>query len=244
MSKYLAQKFGMFLITTALSSGVAFSQSTIKPVASKAIQEHFDNMYKIDPRLVSGDFYRTPVMSNSIGHPFFISFEWKKGSVVLDGIHFDSLLLRYDISSNALILNTRNITSSYLQLVLKKNHISSFQMGNHSFRPFPGKLQFNGFYFGEVLAEGEIDLLLLRSKKLTVTVSGLEDYTYQANQSQYILLNENLTKYRGRRTLYKLFPELKAELRDFIIENRLKYRRLKFDDHINLVNHCNILLKE
>lgn len=244
MNTKIAQQLVIFLIITVLSSGIALTQNIGKPVASKEIKEYFDNIYKTDPRLISGDFYQTPRMSKSFGHPYFINWDWKEGSVVLDGIQFDSLLLRYDISSNEIILNTRNFTSSYLQLILKRDHISTFKMGDHMFRPFPGKPLANGLFFCEVLAEGEIDFLLLRSKKMTVTVGGMEDQTYQTNQSEYVFINESLSKYHGRRTLFKLFPELKAEIRDFIKTNRLKYRRLKLDEHVKLINHCNSLLKE
>lgn len=242
MDKNIAKQLAMFLIITLLSSVIALPQSISKPVESKAIQEHFDLIYKIDPRLISGDLYQ-PTMSIADGHPFFINSDWKKGSVIVDGIQFDNLLLRYDISSNELILNTRNITSLNLQLILKNDHVSFFNMGDHSFRHLPGKNQFYGSYFCEVLAQGEIDLLLLRTKNLKIIGSDL-NYSYQTNQYEYLVLNEKVYRYRGRRTLFKLYPDLKAELRDFIKINRLKFKVIKHDNLVKLISHSNALLEE
>ena len=242
MDRNIFRQLAIILIITVLSSGMAMSQSIGKPVESKAIQEFFDLTYKIDPRLISGDLYQ-PTISISGGHPFFLNPDWKKGSVVIDGIQFDNLLLRYDISSNKLLLNTRNITSLNLQLILKINNISYFKMDDHSFRTLPGKNKFYDSYFCEVLAQGEINLFLLRSKKLKIIGSDL-NYSYQTNQFEYLVLNEKVFRYRGRRTLFKLLPELKTELRDFIKTNRLRYRAIKHDDLVKLINHSNVLLEE
>lgn len=242
MKKNLAQTFGMLVIIFALSSGMSFSQSIKGPVSLKHLKEHFSNIYKIDPRLVSGDFYQTPRISNSIGNPFFIDPAWKLGSVILDGVKFDSLPLRYDIVVDELILNTRNITSSYLQLSLKINNISSFNMGDHNFRPFSGSHTSDNRIFCEVLVQGEIDFLMVKSKRLTVAAGGIEDLVYQTTESKYILFNENLVKYRGRRTLMKLLPNHKAEIRDYLKLEKLRYRRLILMEHIELIAYCNVLL--
>ena len=225
------------------SVGTVFSQSLYKPVESVVIQEYFDSLYKFDPRLISGDYYQ-PRFSIPDGHPFFIDEEWKTGSVMLDGTLYDDLLLKYDIISNELVLNTKNMSSFSLQLVLKKKHIAYFNMGDHFFRPFPGSFQSDSLYFCEVLVQGDTELLLLKSKTLSVVSDGLTVYRYLLNQAEYLHRNGVLYRYWGRPTLYKLFPEIKADIRRYLKEKRLKYKRLKLEDSINIVNHCNLLLGE
>jgi len=237
-----ASFIGIFLVIMAITPELGYSQSEIKPMPSKEVFDHFDQLYKVDARLVSGDFYQTPFMNKLAGHPFFFDTDWKSGSVILDGIQYDSLQIRYDINSNQLILNTVAITNTYLQLVLKKDLISSFTMGKHKFRPYAEKQALTGVQFCEILAQGEIDFLIVKSKRLKVTPGGSSDYVYQTSQMRTLQLNNELIPYRGRRTLYKLFPELKSQLRYFIKTKHLKYRRISLEDHVELINHCNSLL--
>ncbi|MEA1878522.1 MAG: hypothetical protein U9N86_16905 [Bacteroidota bacterium] len=244
MRKNIVFFLSILLIILALAPDLAYSQSKIKPMLSGEVFDHFDQLYKVDARLVSGDFYQTPFMNNLAGHPFFFDPAWKSGSVVLDGIQFDNLQIRYDINSNQLILNTVGITGSYIQLILKKNQISSFNIGNHAFRPYPGTMPLTGVQFCEILASGKVDFLLVKTKRLKVAADGSSDYVYQSSQMKTLQMNDELIRYRGRRTLYKLFPELKAQLRNFIKNEHLKYRRISLEGHVKLISFCNSLLLE
>jgi len=244
MRKNLASFLGILLIILTLIPKLGYAQSDNKPILSAEVFVHFDQLYKVDARLVSGDFYQTPFMNKLAGHPYYFDTEWKLGSVVLEGIKYDSLLLRYDICSNQLILNTVNITNSYLQLVLKKEHIDSFYIDGHLFRQYPKIQAQSDIQFCEVLASGKIDFFLVKSKRLRVTPGGLSDYVYQARLLKTLQLNDELFPYRGRRTLYKLFPELKSQIRDFIQREQLRYRRITLEEHLELINYCNNLLTE
>ncbi|MCK5822153.1 MAG: hypothetical protein KAH17_09705 [Bacteroidales bacterium] len=241
MRKKPASFSGIFLIIMALAPMLGYSQPA-KPISSKAVFDHFDHLHKVDARLVSGDFYQTPFMNKLAGHPYFFDSEWKSGYVVLDSIKYDKLLIRYDIHTNQLILNTVNITDSYLQLVLKKEDISLFYMDKHLFRPYPIVQSQTGVQFCEVLSTGKIDFLLLKSKRLKVTPGGPSDYIYQSRLIKSLQLNGEIIPYRGRRTLYKLFPEHKSQIRNFIQEERMAYRRINLEGHIKLIDYCNTLL--
>ncbi len=234
----------ILLTITTLVPCLVYSQTEKKSMSSKEVFEHFDQLYKVDARLISGDFYQTPLMNKSTGHPYFLDTNWKPGSVVIDNICFDSLLLRYDIHSNQLIINTVEITNSYLQLILKKDGISSFTMGKHLFRPCSKANSLTGTQFCEVLAEGEIDFLLKKTKSLIVANAGLSDYKYTTNRVRSLLMNKQQISYHGRRTIYNLYPELKNQLRDFIRKEHLRFRRMSLDNHIALINYCNTLLAD
>lgn len=235
---------GILLIIIALIPELGYSQSVVKPISSKEVLAHFDQLYKVDARLISGEFYQTPLINNSTGHPYFFDTSWKTGSIILDSVRFDSLLIRYDININQLIINTIDITDSYLQLILKKDRISSFTMGDHNFRPYPKLSSLTGIHFCEVLTEGDIDFLLTRIKSLKVADAGLSDYKYKTKHVRSLQMGDQLIPYRGRRTLYKLYPELKTQLREFIRRERLRYRIISLNKHVELVNYCNTLLAE
>ena len=120
-----------------LAKEPCLSQTSVKPISSEEVSKHFDKLYQIDSRLVNGDFYQTPRMNDAAGHPFFIGTKWKSGSVAMEGIVFDDLQMRYDISSGFVILNTAGFMNSAVQLVLKKDRIKYFTLDGNLFRPYP-----------------------------------------------------------------------------------------------------------
>ncbi len=230
------------LVFTTLIPVVGYSQALVKPISSKQVFDQFDKLYQVDARLVNGDFYQTPLMSEASGHPYFLDSDWKTGSVSLEGIVFDSLLLRYDISSNQLIMNTVNITNSYLQLVLKKDRIQYFTLDKNLFQPFPVDDPVTGLRFCQILAEGQIDFLLTKSKSLKVEPGGFTDFKYQSLRHRILRINAELIPYKGRHTLFKQYPDLKPMLRDKLKKGHLLFRRMSQDNHIELIQYCNSLL--
>ncbi len=160
----------------------------------------------------------------------------------MEGVVFDNLLMRYDISTGQLILNSTDFTNSYLQLVLKKDRIKYFTFDGSLFKPYPIENPMTGIQICQVLEEGQVDFLLVKSKNLKVTPGGLSDFVYQNNQTRILQLNDELITYRGRRTLYKLYPVLKPLLKDHIKKQRLTFKRMKLENQINLISYCNSLL--
>ena len=223
-----------------LNSG---AQQAIKPYSSKKVSEHFDEFFKLDSRLVNGDFYQTPNLSMATGHPFYFSPEWKKGSVKIEGDEFDDLLLRYDIHSGQLILNTAGFTKSAVQLVLKKDRIESFSMDGNTFEPFPEEHSLSGLQFCQVLVAGEIDFLQVKSKNLKVS-SGLADFAYSEYGDKFLRLNGEILSFKNRKTLYRLFPEHKSDLKEYILQKKLRFRRMSIFEQSDYISFCNSLIEE
>lgn len=218
------------------------AQAPVSPVSSQEIKKSFEPFFKVDSRLLSGDFYQTPMMSSSTGDPFFIDPNWKKGRVRVDGIWFENISLRFDISSHNIILNTVDLTNSYMQVILKKDRIDYFTMGSHSFITFPADDPSMGKRFCELMVSGPIEFLVLKTKNLKVTAGGLSDYIYQTTTQKNLRYQGELTRYTGRGTLIRKFPEFKSELKDFIKDNKLIFRRLDLDQHAMLISYCNKLI--
>jgi len=227
-----------------LAQAKCLSQETVKPVSSQEVFEHFDKLYKVDSRLVNGDFYQTPKMSETAGHPYFLNPEWKTGSVILEGINFDVLQLRYDIHSGQIILNTSEYTNSGLQLVLKKDRIESFMMEGVLYQPYPEDNTISGKQFCQVLVEGEVDFLIIKSKNLKVTSTGLSDFAYQELEQRVLRIHDELIPFISRRSLIKLYPEFKTAFKEYITRNRLKARKMSLSDQADLIAYCNTLIEQ
>ena len=243
MMKRLALLTHLALILSIFPTRMLFGQYDQKTISSMEAHEFFDQLYKVDPRLINGDFYQSQSPAGVSGHPFFFSPGWKEGSVRFGGLDYNDLLLRYDVSGDQVILNTAGFTNSGLQLVLKKDSIREFIMNGYTFEQYPEDDPFNGTRFCQILVEGKTDLLIIRSKKLRITSTGLTDFAYQESESRILRYKGELIPYKNRNSLIRLFPDLKQDLKDYLRNNRLRLRRMKLQNHAEYVSFCNQLIE-
>jgi hypothetical protein len=198
-------------------------------------------MLPADSRLISGDYYAEPSLANTTGHPYFMDPLWKKGYVVLEAIRYENLWLRYNIASNQLLLNLKELTGTGIQISLKKQNISEFGLDGHRFIPdHSGDGKPTG-RFRELLADGPAKLEVLWTKSLKVPASGTSVYVYES-RNQWMLVRGDVTvPYHGIRTLIKLYPSISQDLISF---KRTLSRTIRRDRRLRetaLVNQCNSL---
>jgi hypothetical protein len=232
------------LLVSLFAPAMTLAQSLQSQSDSHTLFHHFDQLYRADSRLVSGDFYQDLSPSSTDGHPFSGEPDWCIGTVVTGHVSFDSLLLRYDICRNELVCNTAGMTTHHLPIALNKIPISSFTLGTRSFRPYPDPNRDQDIRFCEVLSDGPVTLLLLESKQLKVPMGGNSTYSYETFSRMKLLINDKLIDYSGKRTLFHLYPALKIALREFIRSSRLKLMGYHPENHARLVNYCNSLLSQ
>lgn len=241
MRFFSASGIAKMILLFVLSAGNALGQTAPNPSISASVSCHFDRLYRADPRLLSGNFYRDPTPPSTTGHPFTGEKEWQSGSVIISNIRFDSLKLRYDICNNELVCNTGDLTGTPLQIALNKLHVSSFNLATRHYIHFPSADPVQAARFCEVLAEGGITLLNLESKKLHVPAGGMTSYSYESSSVMFLQINGKLIKYSGRQTLYRLHPELKSQLQAFIRTEKIRLSKAKPEGHARLVSYCNQL---
>ncbi len=237
--RWISSKICLLILIVILGFLPASAQSD-----SKQVLDQYDPEFKVDAKLVSGDYYQTPVMSTATGHPFYIDPNWKIGSVFIEGTLFENIPIRYDVSSHKVVLSSIQFTDTYLQLALRKDRIEYFTMAGKKFVPFPAPPGMQGPVFYEVLVQGKTNLLQFVSKNLKVTAGGASDYSYQKLSHRYLQIDGKLVKYKGKKSLYKAFQVLKAELKSIIKEHHWKLWLKSGDDHIQLVRACNSLLTQ
>jgi len=220
----------------------AFAQSTGKSINSGAISGHFNQLYRFDSRLISGDLYVDETPGSTEGHPFLGNKNWNDGSVLLEGTVYENLRLRYDICTNKLVLNTQNLTGSSLQISLNKTLVSGFTLSGRKFIPYPSTAQNQESRFCEALAEGTVSLLLLVTKSLRVPIGGNSNFNFETRSVMSLLINHKLVPYRGKHTLYRLYPQVKNNIRSFAKSRKLRLRRSNYESHATLINYCNTLI--
>lgn len=244
MKRKISSLFAVYLLIFIIGSTIpnTITAQNQNSISSKEVRKHFEAFFKADPRLISGDFYQTPQMSESTGDPFFIDANWKIGSATLHGVTFENLLLRYDIDSHQVILNTVNHTDSYLQIALKKADMTEFTMAGESFVAYPKEDHVDGKLFANAMVIGPIDFWIIKSKNLKVTAGGISDYIYQTNTKKTLRYDDKLLTYRGVNTLQKLLPQHKTQIKTFIRDQKLRFKRKSLEDHASIIAYCNQLI--
>jgi hypothetical protein len=230
------------LLFFLISHSVVMAQETNLPASSQDIKKDLDRIFGLDQDLCSGISYVGQATGSVAGHPYWIDSEWKTGSVIINNKLFENLLLKYDIAGNSLVLNTINLNGQAIHLCLNKYSISEFTMENRKFIRYPGDNISDNNYFCEVCFDGQIKYLLIKDKVLAVATGSSTDFKYKEYFSSYLIIDDQLIKFKSKRTLYKLFPDQKKKLRNFIFKNALTPGQKNIADRTRLIDYCNSLI--
>ncbi|MDT8402651.1 MAG: hypothetical protein RQ743_13230 [Bacteroidales bacterium] len=236
----------LFILFVSILTGtqILFSQEAGVPLSSQELRDELNGIYGADPGLVNGKIYHPSPYGSISGHPFCLSDEWMEGQAELEGNLYTGLMLKYDIVKNELVLNTLNLNNTSLQIILNTGKISTFKLGDSQFVRYPGSENDGKPVFCELLSDGEVDYLLLRNKELRITSGGATDFEYKEYFNNYLYKDGKLSGFRGRRSLFKLFPEHKKEIRKYILQQGLFLDRKNVEDRAVLVDFCNEILSE
>ncbi len=236
--------YGIVLVLFLLSGYAVSAQQTNQPVSSIYVYNELDKIYGLDQRLISGKSYPGEVKGSIVGHPYWVDSDWKLGSVDIDGVMFTNLLLKFDIVEDILVLNTSNLNKQTIQVCLNMNTISEFYLGEKKFIVFPMLDDSNKRVFCQVCAEGKLSYLVTKSKSMAITSESATSYKYNEQINNYLLYEGRLIKFKGKRTIYKLFPELKQDIRKFSYQNALTLPRKNIINRAILIEYCNLLIDQ
>ncbi|MEZ5107053.1 MAG: hypothetical protein R2757_21285 [Draconibacterium sp.] len=235
-------KLILLLLSTLFPFGYLLSQNTGTPISSNIVKSELDKLYGVDQRLVSGDFYAGAPLGSVSGHPYFFDETWKEGSVTIEGIKYNNLLLKFDVASDMLVLKTYTLNNNTIQLCLKKEKISGFTMNEAKFIRFPDENKSKKIVFAQLCSEGNVDFLLVRNKVMTITNGGDSDFIYKEYFQNYLRYKGQVIKFNNKKTLYKLFPEYKPALKKYLSQNNLSTSKKDTHNLTMLVDYCNSLL--
>ncbi|UCH15754.1 MAG: hypothetical protein JSV22_07245 [Bacteroidales bacterium] len=228
-----------FLTFLCLSASVCISNAQwIEQSRVLALNSSFYDVYNLDGHLISGRKYfnRYP---NAPGHPFFSSDEFKQGKVIVNGILYNDVLLKFDIVNQELVLQFSNVHGGNDQIILSSENISEFELDGRVFRKyeFPGK----GKTYLQVLADNKITCLYSWKKSLISQRYSLDNpYKYSEQVSKaYLLINNHFIGFRGNSSFLKIFPgELHQEIKRFLKTNKINLKSASDNTVRQLVNYC------
>jgi hypothetical protein len=211
-------------------SGSLFSQeqATNNSFYTKAFENStavYHQSFGEQSAIYNGPLYNGYPFTFKEGQPYFHSEEITFGTVVYEGIQYDSILMKYDEITDVLI-----IFNSADQIQLWNERVESFHIFNADFIQ-PQKdsnvsgLGFPGFY--NLLYNGKNSLLKKEIKVIREQISATGDLQRFTDTKEYYYVKKNGTCYAvpNSKSFYKILGEHKDEVKQFVKTNKLSFRK-------------------
>jgi hypothetical protein len=177
-------------------------------------------------QLLNGSHYASTGYNFRTGSAYFLSDSFSKGSLVYDGILFDSLSLLYEDLRQLLVVKRE----SYLLQFINQRITSFIISGHHFIRLVADStnkgLERTGFY--EILyTSGHIQLLKETVKNIIEVPSAYEGILRYINISNsfYFKKNNAYVQINSKKELFEFFGDRQKDVQRFIKKSRLNFRK-------------------
>lgn len=197
-----------------------------------ALQNQYTQSFAGHPQLFNGpeyvDYARhyRPVT----GHQFFLSPERHPGSVNYNEHEFTNVRLAYDLVLDQVVLSPPN---SPLSLRLVNENVRRFTIDGHQFQRLvadstsAGVIR-TGYY--EVLVDSSVQVLAKRSKRMQERiVQPTVAVEFTAADRLFIKKSGVYYPIKRKSTAMKLFSDKNKELQKFIQQNKLVFKKARFE---------------
>lgn len=159
------------------------------------------------------------------GHPYFNADQFTMGTIMYDGVLYDSVMLLFDEIMEVVVMQNVVIR---VQLITDK--ISGFEINNNHFIRIvkdsnSAALINTGFY--NRLYEGNITLLKKEVKTIREQISNIDGLQRFVDTKNHYYIKE-ANKYhviKRKKDLLALFGSRKKQVQQYIKENHLSYRK-------------------
>lgn len=159
------------------------------------------------------------------GDAYYLTRDWKNGSVVYDGILYKDVPMLYDIYKDQVIVKHAN---EIFIVGLISSKVKSFNIDGHQFRRLeaemlPANMQ-PGFY--EVLADGTITVLARRTKWRREYITTVMEYEFMPRNQYFVLKDGAYKPIRSEGNLMELFGNDRAQVKQNLRKIGLRYKRM------------------
>ncbi len=208
----------LFLFTLLSGFKINAGNQDILPKPVIAIQSDtlFDNQTLYNGRIWRNLHYLVQ------DDQFLFSKEFLTGVLTIRSKTFNNVLLKYDIFTDELLTPIDSGRILQLNKELIDSFSLSFQNRRYLFIKITEDTLKASESFFNVLYKGKTTLLLKHEKKIDeLAVDGKYDKFYQVNRI-FIVSGERLYPVKGKADLFKLMPEDKSQLKDFMKNNKIR----------------------
>jgi len=215
----------LILPSTVTGQPTEKSRDSLANYTLKEAVSLYDRMIKQNSFIYSGRIY-TDNYEGIRGHPYFMEDSWIRCGILYNKERFASLLLRYDIYKDLVILKDFNEEGRLSPIILNNQHINTLYIQNHPFIYLEGDTLLHmipGLY--DVLYSGvSVNLFAKRKKEIIETAKWNDLWEdFQENDIYYIEKDGSFHRIKNLNSLVKALREHKKEMKGYIRNNNLKY---------------------
>ncbi|MBS4058383.1 MAG: hypothetical protein KGZ82_13780 [Bacteroidales bacterium] len=199
-------------------------------------------VYGNDPLLHNGKQYTYFQPVGTEGNPFLNDNRLVRGSVMLRGVHYDSLSMKYDIFNQQLVLLYKTINGQYTQISLSMAWMDSFELGASHFELM--ELQDTIKQIVQTIGKGKLRVAYKWRKEIALENKiGTSYFVFSVpKRTAYLQDKQGLRKYKNNKTFVRLFdndiqPMVKKRLRQM----HLSVKKADDQQMAELLSYCNTL---
>lgn len=159
------------------------------------------------------------------GDAYYITRDWKTGSVVYDGILYEDVPMLYDTYKDQVVVKHAN--EIYI-VGLISSKVQSFTIDGHKFQrleqgTLPANMQ-AGFY--EVLSTGGMTVLARHTKWRREYITTVMEYEFMPRDQFFVVKDRAFKQIRSEGNLMELFGSERAQVKQHLRKEGLRYKKM------------------
>lgn len=202
-----------------------------------------NNWHRLDPLLINGKVYDYQKPPQALGSQFFVETGFMPGSLVIDTVVFEDILLNYDVYNQQLVVRFINAAGGTSLLAESQAWLRSFTLEDKLFKlldqPFGTKRIF------QVLGQDSCQLHFYFSKELKLDnpTAASKLYAFGPLKRKCFVKNgSKLLSFKSNAGFLKAFDKaIQPQIKAYLKKHRIKV--LKAPDYVllSLIEFCNTL---
>ena len=204
------------------------------------LKGYTEQLYGTDDRVVNGKAY-LPMHFNAKGDPYFLTDNWTKSTLVINGEEYNGQEILYNIDIEKPILKTTLKSKEEVLMVLNTDFIEAFYFGEHYFlnggKYFPDA-RFKGFE--EQVYNGDFKVVIRYQKSFVSQYTANTPHGFYSGTKSmvYIFDKGELKKLPTKKAMLDYFSDDKKGIKKFLRKNKIKYKKATANQLKQLFTYC------
>lgn len=199
------------------------------------LKDYFDRSYGADYSLLNGKKYDRYYF-NPVGHPFFNSDQFREGSLLINGVRYEDVLIQYDICYQQVILQQTDHKGLIEQLILTEEFIDEFTLDGKLFRrmSFPE----TGIRFFQIVSTGELSCFLFWEKDMNFEIASFTTHFTSQSGKIYLLVSGQLNLIRTTSSFIEIFgKQFRGEIKRYKRRHKISLRKVSDESLRQLIDY-------
>ena len=170
-----------------------------------------------------------------LNHPYWAFGEFSKGTVVFDGLLYKEVQLRYDAYLKQLVVNT---PIKHSNVMIPMDRVEKFTLGETEYS------RRNGEMVAVLYTSPRMELIEQMNVGIQEKMvdNARVQYEFKRNVKYLVLRGGQVHEVSNLRSVVKLFPGLKKELRSFARMYHLDFKALRQTSLVSMIQYADELL--